>query len=396
MPFNSIGTVTAVGGGSTPYTAPSGSWQQPPATASAGAALTSGRLTFHPFDVGPNAKVFTALGVGVTTAQSGGAVALTLAAYPDDGSGGQPLLTGGPAVSGPVTGLTAMGAAIAPVAWTAQPGRYWLAALYVATSAPTTAPAAYALTAAPTLWAPPSSGPSSANGIQAGAVYGDTFTKANSTTSLGSTNAGTAAAQAWTYSAGLCGILNNTARAYTAYNSNDCVAVQAVGSSAGTHQVTLAAVNLSDLQTIACLLFRSQGTSSSGIQFGVYGSGSGTPVYALQAAPIAGAPAPAAGDVLQVIDTGTAYSCFVNGARLTSGTSSSTNTSGGIVLQTQSTPGSAGLTNWSWSTNTTPPGAGGPGPVAQGLAAVGQTAMPTTAITLTTTTAPVLVAALAA
>lgn len=135
-----------------PFTAPAGFWQPPShLVSSSPAALTSGALFFMPFDVGPMPDAFSALGVGVTTAQVSGTTTTTLAVYPDDGTGGQPRTVGGPIVSGTVT-LTATGNRSAAVAWNPDAGRYWLAFLYVATAAPTTAPLVQAITNGTSLW----------------------------------------------------------------------------------------------------------------------------------------------------------------------------------------------------------------------------------------------------
>lgn len=123
-----------------PFTAPSGLWQVPQNYISAApAALTSGLLQLVPFDVGPNAGAYNALGVNVTTAQVGGTTTTSLAIYPDDGSGGRPNLAAGPITAATAT-LTALANRAAAVTWNPAPGRYWLAFLYVQTAAPSPLP----------------------------------------------------------------------------------------------------------------------------------------------------------------------------------------------------------------------------------------------------------------
>lgn len=138
-----------------PFTPPSGGWQQPANMMnSAAVAVTSGTATFCALDVGPEEQSYTALGVAVTTAQVAGTTTTTLGAYRDDGSGGRPNLVGGPVVSAAVT-LTATGNRPGAVTWNPQPGRWWLAFLYVASVAPTTAPQVSGIAnAAPVLWVP--------------------------------------------------------------------------------------------------------------------------------------------------------------------------------------------------------------------------------------------------
>jgi len=137
-----------------PFTPPSGNWQQPAnmVTAAPG-SVTSGQLTLCPFDVGPASKQFNALGVGVTTAQVAGTTTTTLAVYPDNGTGGLPNLVGGPTATGTVV-LTTAGNASATIASTLAAGRYWAAFLYVASAAPTTAPQVNAIATGPSLWIP--------------------------------------------------------------------------------------------------------------------------------------------------------------------------------------------------------------------------------------------------
>ncbi len=140
----------------TAYTAPAGAWQHPSNfLSSANNTLSSGSVYFSPLDVGPAPKAYDRLGVNVGTAQVGGSTTFTLGLYPDDGSGGAPNTAAGPLVSGPVP-LTAGGLAALTISGTLQPARYWMASLYVSTTAPTTAPLVAVISnASPGLWIPP-------------------------------------------------------------------------------------------------------------------------------------------------------------------------------------------------------------------------------------------------
>lgn len=134
------------------FTAPSTYWQLPCNQMGAGTAtaVTSGNLTFVPVDVGPAATAYAALGVGVSaTVQVAGTTTTTLAVYPDDGTGARPQCAGGPIASGTVT-LTAANNRTVAISTTLQPGRYWLAFLYVESVAPTTKAQVYMITNAVT------------------------------------------------------------------------------------------------------------------------------------------------------------------------------------------------------------------------------------------------------
>lgn len=123
-----------------PITAQSGQWQLPSNYVSSGAAgVTSGLVTFVPFDVGPVAKTFTQIGVGVAVAQVGGTTVTTVGVYPDNGTGGAPDCSAGPTVSATLD-LTVTGNRTSTfgTALTLQPGRYWEAFIYVASVTPTT------------------------------------------------------------------------------------------------------------------------------------------------------------------------------------------------------------------------------------------------------------------
>lgn len=110
-------------------------------TDNSGSALQSGRCTFYPQKVA--AGTYDALVLNVTTAQVAGTVLAKAALYPDDGTGAMPNTSGGPAAVASFTVLTSTGVKVAtfPSAWNAPSGLYWMAFVYVATSAPTTTPA---------------------------------------------------------------------------------------------------------------------------------------------------------------------------------------------------------------------------------------------------------------
>jgi hypothetical protein len=125
-----------------PFTAPSNFWQAPANQMGGGSAtaVTSGQLSFVPFDVGPVTKTYSNIGVGVGTAQVGGTTTTTVGVYPDDGTGAYPFTLRGPTFSGTLT-LTATGNRTASLSSLAlAPGRYWLAFIYVASVAPSTVP----------------------------------------------------------------------------------------------------------------------------------------------------------------------------------------------------------------------------------------------------------------
>lgn len=105
---------------------------------STGQTLVAGSCYFLPLDVVRPLTV-RALGISVTAAQSGGTTTLSVGVYRDDGTLGNPLLPPGPVASGAVAALTSIGNRTVAVSTTLSPGRWWLASLYVVTSAPTTA-----------------------------------------------------------------------------------------------------------------------------------------------------------------------------------------------------------------------------------------------------------------
>ncbi|MGG5257437.1 hypothetical protein [Phycicoccus avicenniae] len=106
---------------------------------SANSVQTSGDIGMVPVIL--EGGSWDALVAQVTTAQSGGTVALTLGVYGSDPDTGLPVLAGGPIRSAASPALTSTGNRITTfTAWTPTPGLYWLAALYVQTAAPTTVP----------------------------------------------------------------------------------------------------------------------------------------------------------------------------------------------------------------------------------------------------------------
>lgn len=125
-----------------PCTPPSGAWGHASSfIEGTTGTITSGQVGFSFHDVGPNPLTVQAIGLNTTVAQAGGATTLTLGIYEDDGTGGSPLLSAaGLRFSGDGGLLTTAGLKSAAASLTLQPGRYWLAALYRATTAPTTAP----------------------------------------------------------------------------------------------------------------------------------------------------------------------------------------------------------------------------------------------------------------
>lgn len=146
----------------------SGAWQYPPnLSSSVVGSLTSGTLTLVALDVGPTAKAFTALAVAVSSAQVGGSTTTTLGLYPDNGSGGLPNLVGGPIVSGTIPMTPVGNATFTPASpFTLAAGRYWMAFLYVVTTAPTTVSTVRVFSTGTSIWI------SSASTIGAAITFG--------------------------------------------------------------------------------------------------------------------------------------------------------------------------------------------------------------------------------
>lgn len=105
------------------------------------AAPTSGRVTFLPFDITKRMTV-SHVGYRIVTNAAGGTTAFNAGIYADNGDGSAPNTSrqlARTATPDPLTTGTNREAALAePV--TLAPGRYWVASLYLATVAPTTAP----------------------------------------------------------------------------------------------------------------------------------------------------------------------------------------------------------------------------------------------------------------
>ena len=109
-------------------------------TLTAGAnAMVAGRQSMHPIVV-PAQITIDALAISVTTAAVGGAYTMYLGIYPDTLNSGYPdttqLLASTTVTLGPTGNV--LGMLATPLVL--PPGRYWVASLYVVTTAPTTAP----------------------------------------------------------------------------------------------------------------------------------------------------------------------------------------------------------------------------------------------------------------
>ena len=118
---------------------PSGGYISPWHVFGAGAAApTSGRVTFLPIDV--NRLTANAIGFNQSVVAVGGSSLVTVGIYGDDGTGMRPNLADLRA-SGTLNPTTAgTGNKWVTIANTELHGRVWLAFLYVASSAPSTAP----------------------------------------------------------------------------------------------------------------------------------------------------------------------------------------------------------------------------------------------------------------
>jgi hypothetical protein len=125
-------------------------------TTQALSAAQSGTCWFLPYDIGPTGLTPSNVYVQTSIAQSGGgSTSLTGSIYDDDGTGGTPKLSSGPRWTfGSGWTLTATAGFLA-VAHTTfiPPGRYWVAVLYIESSAPGTRASVYRVTdAAPPTW----------------------------------------------------------------------------------------------------------------------------------------------------------------------------------------------------------------------------------------------------
>jgi hypothetical protein len=163
----------------------------------------------------------------------------------------------------------------------------------------------------------------------------DTFNRADSTTTLGTTSDGTAT---WSALRGTWGINTNQAYSSVPVPSSENVAVLDLGSADGTIQVTLAAINASGIA------FRVQDANNFLICRPAGGPGQLYTVYKY----IAGSytvvasglgVAAANGDVLKVVMSGTTVTAYQNGTQIYTGTITnfSTQTQHGLNMGTNST-----------------------------------------------------------
>lgn len=128
-----------------PFMAPSG-WLQPPAgmSGAAGAAVTSGKLTLVPFDVGRTQR-YAAHVVGVTVQQvTGSGVTYVRTGVYGSRTDGFPDLTNLLASSTDMVLFSGSNKS-GTIDVTLSPGRYWNAFLWVATVAPTTVPQVFGI-----------------------------------------------------------------------------------------------------------------------------------------------------------------------------------------------------------------------------------------------------------
>lgn len=177
------------------------------------------------------------------------------------------------------------------------------------------------------------------------AYLGDTFNRANTSTSLGSTDGGSGAAQSWTATQHYFYIASAAARSsYAGVN----FAVVPVPSSSGTTQVTLASVDPSGNGGIC---FRSQ-SGGAGAYF-IYSSGVYQCTVSASVTTISGSPVPAAGDVLKVVDNGTVASYYLNGTLLQTATVTVVAQAySSLYLYGAGTAPAGSFKNWSYSTAT--------------------------------------------
>lgn len=125
---------------------PVGTYLTPAGMVSGGGAFVLAHQDFftYPVDV-PSPATFSHAGFKVDTAAVGGAVALYVAVYADNGTGTAPDLTQRLAYTTTPAALTAVVDGGTDLAFSApwvvaNPGRYWVASLYIQTTAPTTEP----------------------------------------------------------------------------------------------------------------------------------------------------------------------------------------------------------------------------------------------------------------
>lgn len=140
LSLRALGDHGSGGGGGNPA---SGEWIQPVNMMQTGTTgtLTSGKITFAPVDIGSQPLSIQSMGVNVVTARVGGTVVEKVGIYHDDGTGGHPLLSAGAFINGTLAAMTSTGSKVTTVSGVLQPGRYWVAMLYVETVAASTHPA---------------------------------------------------------------------------------------------------------------------------------------------------------------------------------------------------------------------------------------------------------------
>ncbi len=137
------------------YNPPSGAWAMPGNILSVAAGTpVSGKVCYWPIDIGPAGLTLQSIGVNVTTARVGGTVVEKLGLYSDNGSGGAPLVTSGGLLASGSINLSTLGVKTVSTSLTLTEGRYWLAFIYYASVAPSTAPQTTCCTNAVTLWCP--------------------------------------------------------------------------------------------------------------------------------------------------------------------------------------------------------------------------------------------------
>ena len=107
----------------------------------ANSVMTAGRCTFHPIWL--KAGNYDQLAVVLAVAQVSGTVTTKVGLYKDAGNGSHPLTSGGPVVSGTVAALTGTLNQNRVTSFTStymDAGMYWVACVYLVSSAPSTAP----------------------------------------------------------------------------------------------------------------------------------------------------------------------------------------------------------------------------------------------------------------
>jgi hypothetical protein len=176
------------------------------------------------------------------------------------------------------------------------------------------------------------------------AYLADSFDRPDSA-SIGSTDGGSAASQAWqVFGSSTIGISDDTATATTP----EAGATQTVintGNTAGTHQLTLAAVGSHQIG----IIFRANSDTSShnslcARETDYYFALSGVESIAQQ---------PAVGDVLKVVDDGTTATAFINGVQVAQQSAGGNGwTLAGFKIEPTEGVGTCAVDDWSYSTAT--------------------------------------------